>query len=221
MSTSAATQPSEKTIRRALSEFGLTANELQVSQIQKYIEMLLRWNEKLNLTAIRDPLEMLYRHFCESMFATVAVPVEKGRLADIGAGAGFPGLALKIIRPELQIFLIECDVKKATFLAEVTRHLELSDVRVMVTKYEELSEEITPLDFVCSRALGDFDAFLRWSGSARIAATSVILWVGTRDLEQIQKVEGWKWREPIPVPQSLRRVLLVGSRETEVGAPTN
>src|SRR5262249_19311321 len=142
-----------QTIRRALGEFQLTASDQQVEQIQQYMRILLAWNDKINLTAIRDPLEILYRHFCESMYAASAVPVENGRLADVGSGGGFPGLPLKIIRPQLQVFLIESNIKKATFLAEAIRELGLADTRVLVRRYEELSEEVAPLDFVCSRAL--------------------------------------------------------------------
>jgi 16S rRNA (guanine527-N7)-methyltransferase len=175
--------------------------------------VLLTWNEKMNLTAIRDPLEILNRHFCESMYAAGAVPVENGRLADVGSGGGFPGLPLKIMRPDLQVFLIESSIKKATFLAEVVRDLELTDARVLVGRYEELGEEVAPLDFVCSRALGEFAPFLEWARSERIAAKQVILWIGARDLPEIQKIRTWEWREPIPVPNSLRRLLLVGARK--------
>jgi 16S rRNA (guanine527-N7)-methyltransferase len=204
---------SAEIIRRALAEFQLSANDMQVLQIQQYIRVLLTWNEKMNLTAIRDPLEILNRHFCESMYAAVAVPVENGRLADVGSGGGFPGLALKIMRPDLQVFLIESSIKKATFLAEVVRDLELTDARVLVGRYEELGEEVAPLDFVCSRALGEFAPFLEWARSEQIAAKQVILWIGARDLPEIQKIRTWDWREPIPVPNSLRRLLLVGTRK--------
>ena len=204
---------SAEIIRRALAEFQLSANDIQVLQIQQYIMVLLTWNEKMNLTAIRDPLEILNRHFCESMYAAGAVPVENGRLADVGSGGGFPGLPLKIMRPDLQVFLIESSIKKATFLAEVIRDLELTDARVLVGRYEELGEEVAPLDFVCSRALGEFAPFLEWARSERIAAKQVILWIGARDLPEIQKIRTWEWREPIPVPNSLRRLLLVGARK--------
>src|ERR1700681_3091083 len=103
---------SQEIIQRAVHEFGLTATEQQVIRIQRYIALLLRWNEKINLTAIREPLEILYRHFCESMHASVVVPLERGRLADVGSGGGFPGLPLKIIRPTLEVFLVESNVKK-------------------------------------------------------------------------------------------------------------
>ena len=199
-------------IRRALEEFKLPTYDDQVLQIQQYIGILLAWNDKVNLTAIRDPLEMLYRHFCESMFAGISVPVENGRLADVGSGGGFPGLPLKILRPGLQVFLIESNLKKATFLLEVIRELGLKDTQVIVRRYEELGEELAPLDFVCSRALGEFPKFLDWAQSAQIAARQVILWIGANDLPAIQNIPTWNWREPIPVPNSLRRLLLVGTR---------
>src|SRR5712692_4417942 len=146
MTTPMPAPPSAAVIRRALAEFKIPAYDDQVLQIQQYIEILLHWNEKINLTAIRDPLEILYRHFCESMYAVDAVPVGNCRLADVGSGAGFPGIPMKILRPELDLCLIESNVKKATFLAEVTRELRLSEVKVLVRRYEELGEEVAPLD---------------------------------------------------------------------------
>src|SRR5258708_34193192 len=106
---------STETIRRALGEFQIAVNDSQVLQIQQYTNILLAWNEKMNLTAIRDPLEILNRHFCECIYAASTVPVEDGRLADVGSGAGFPGLPLKILRPELQVARIDSSVKKSTF----------------------------------------------------------------------------------------------------------
>jgi 16S rRNA (guanine527-N7)-methyltransferase len=200
-------------INKALREFQLQMSPEQVASIQKYMAMLLAWNEKMNLTAIRDPLEVLYRHFCESMYAAAAVPLGRGRLADVGSGGGFPGLALKIARPELQVFLIESNVKRATFLAEVVRELGLANARVLVSRYEELGDEIAPLDFVCSRALGEFDKFLGWARAERVAARQAILWVGGRDIDEVKRIEGWTWRESISVPHSLQRFLLVGSQQ--------
>jgi 16S rRNA (guanine527-N7)-methyltransferase len=218
MPTSPLAAPAAETIRRALGEFRITPDEQQVLYIQQYIKILLTWNEKVNLTAIRDPLEILYRHFCESMFAAVAVPLESGRLADVGSGAGFPGLALKILRPELHVSLIESNIKKATFLAEVIRELGLTNTRVLVGRYEQMAEDVAPLDYVCSRALGEFAAFLDWSASGHLGVKQVILWVGGRDLEEIRAVRQWEWNEPIPVPHSLRRFILVGKREETASA---
>ncbi len=213
MITTTPAPPSAAVIRRALGEFKLPAYDEQVLQIQQYIKILLTWNEKVNLTAIRDPLEILYRHFCESMYAAEAIPVEKGRLADVGSGGGFPGLPLKIIRPNLRVFLVESNLKKATFLAEVIRELGLKDTQVLVRRYEELHEEIAPLDYVCSRALGEFPSFLKWASSTETGARQVILWIGARDLPEIQRIDAWEWREPIQVPHSLQRLLLVGAKK--------
>ncbi len=213
MTTTSPASPSAAVIRRALGEFKLPAYDDQVLQIQQYIDILLTWNEKVNLTAIRDPLEILYRHFCESMYAADAVPLEHGRLADVGSGGGFPGLPLKILRPDLQVFLIESNIRKVTFLAEVIRELGLKGAQVLARRYEELGEEVAPLDYVCSRALGEFPTFLEWASSQQIAAKQVILWIGARDLPEIEKIRTWDWREPIQVPHSLRRLLLVGTRK--------
>jgi len=219
MSTPSSATVSVDTIRRVLGEFEMDLKDSQVLQIQRYMSILLLWNEKINLTAIRDPLEILSRHFGECMLAASAVPLEHGRLADVGSGAGFPGLPLKMIRPELQVVLIESNIKKATFLAEVIRELGLVNARVLVGRYEELGEEIAPLDFVCSRALGEFAPFLEWAHTEKVAAKQVVLWIGARDLPEIQKVQTWAWREPIPVPHSLRRLLLVGRRKADRTAP--
>jgi 16S rRNA (guanine527-N7)-methyltransferase len=210
MTTDAEKPISEETVRRALGEFKIPVDSNQVILIQQYIGTLMRWNEKLNLTAIRNPLEILYRHFCESMFAAGAIPVDKGRLADIGSGPGFPGIPLKIIRPELELCLVESNIKKGTFLAEVVRELQLSNSRVLISRYEELGEEVSPLDYVCSRAVGEFGPFLEWAGSEVVGARHVILWISGRDLEEARKSSQWEWREPILIPQSLQRYLLVG-----------
>jgi len=213
MTTNVPAPPSAAVIRRALGEFKLPAYDDQVLQIQQYMKLLLAWNEKINLTAIRDPLEILYRHFCESMYASVSIPVENGRLADVGSGGGFPGLPLKIIRPGLQVFLVESNIKKVTFLAEVIRELGLTGAQVLARRYEELGEEVAPLDYVCSRALGEFPGFLEWASSEQMATKQVILWIGARDLPEIQKIGNWDWQEPIQVPHSLRRLILVGSKK--------
>src|SRR5207245_11645971 len=92
MTPSAPAAPSVAVIRRALAEFKLPAYDNQVLQIEQYIEILLRWEEKISLTAIRDPLEILYRHFCESMYAAEAIPVQGGGLGDGGSEGRCPGV---------------------------------------------------------------------------------------------------------------------------------
>ncbi len=202
----------EDAVRRALERYGLSATPTQIEQIIAYISLLLVWNDKVNITAIHDPREILYRHFCESMLARTAVPIEKGRLADVGSGGGFPGLPLKIISPEIEVSLIESNTKRATFLAEVVRQLGLTGVRVLVQRYEDLGEEIAPIDFVCTRALGDYDQLLSWAGSSLLSVKTIVLWVGAAETPKLSGQRGWNWRQPVPVPDSLRRFLLIGDR---------
>jgi 16S rRNA (guanine527-N7)-methyltransferase len=204
---------SPEVIRRALGEFHIALDDKQVYKIQQYTSLLRHWNEKLNLTAIRDPLEILHRHFCESMFGAVAGKVEHGRLADIGTGPGFPGIPLKILKPDIQLFLVESNIKKGTFLAEVIRELELADARVLISRYEELSEELAPLDYVCSRAVGEFGPFLKWAASEQLSASRLLLWIGGRDLDEVRKSTHWEWEEPMLVPQSLRRYILGAKKQ--------
>src|SRR5215468_9629830 len=107
-----------------------------IAQLQTYLDLLLRWNARVNLTAIRDPEQIVTRHFGESLFAarvlrdagafdraTEASPT----LSDIGSGAGFPGIPIKLVEPQIPLTLIESQNKKATFLREVIRALELSE----------------------------------------------------------------------------------------------
>jgi 16S rRNA (guanine527-N7)-methyltransferase len=218
MTTPSTVPVSGETIRRALGAFQITVDDAQVVLVQRFMKILGHWNEKLNLTAIRDPLEILHRHFCESMFAASAVPVEFGRLADIGTGAGFPGIPIKIVRPEIELFLVESNIKKGTFLAEVLRDLELRNAKVLISRYEELGEELAPLDYVCARAVGDHGPLLNWAASPQLSASRLLLWVGGRDLDEIRRSSEWEWAEPIAVPQSLRRYILVGSKKPQPSA---
>ena len=108
-----------ESIQSWISPFYSELGGIQLDQIQKYISLLLLWNQKVSLTSIEDPQELVSRHFGESFFGAKFIENVGCRLADVGSGAGFPGLALKIALPELQVFLIEQDARKATFLNEV------------------------------------------------------------------------------------------------------
>ncbi len=121
---------SQMQICEALSPFGITPRGDQIVQISEYVQLLLKWNKSISLTSIVDPAEVVARHFGESMYAAKLLPVENCRLADVGTGAGFPGLALKIASPGIRLTLIESNKKKCAFLAEVVRTLEFTEVEI-------------------------------------------------------------------------------------------
>src|SRR6266851_4751312 len=169
---------SDEAIAQALALFNVAFTPALAESVRKYTDLLLLWNHKVNLTSITNPREVLARHFGESLFAASAVPIPTGRLADVGSGAGFPGLALKLLVPDLEVFLIESVMKKATFLLEVVRQLNLTGVKVVVSRYEDLRDTLAPLDFICARALGDHGQLLDWARYNLNLAGKVVLWLG-------------------------------------------
>ena len=96
-----------------------------ISQLAVYLDLLTKWNARTNLTSVRDPREIVQRHFGESLFAARHLPASSRTLLDLGSGAGFPGLPIAILRPHLQVTLAEAHQKKASFLREVARTLQI------------------------------------------------------------------------------------------------
>ena len=198
----------QPTVRELLAGYGVGLSDDQASAIQSYIALLLLWNQKINLTSVTEPRQILERHFGESMFAAQVVPMRRGRLADVGPGAGFPGLALKIACPELDIILIEPNLKKGAFLAEVCRLLQLRGVEIVRNRLENLKVSQGYADFVTARAVGGFPRLLAWSRSVLSSNGRLLLWLGADDAVALSRASGWTWSEPVPIPKSRRRVLL-------------
>jgi 16S rRNA (guanine527-N7)-methyltransferase len=200
------------TVQATLKPYGVTASDLLCDQIRTYIDLLLRWNQKTSLTTITDPAEILRFHFGESLFAAGTVPIRHGRLADVGSGAGFPAVPIRMVSESLGVILVESNQKKATFLAEVVRELYLKNVDVHRSRMNDVDLTQEKVDFVSARALGIDDDFLKWSQSALNSDGSVVLWLGAADASGISQNTGWKWSDPIRIPQSDRRVILRGSK---------
>jgi 16S rRNA (guanine527-N7)-methyltransferase len=127
-------------------------------QLSTYLDLLLKWNARTNLTAIRDPEEIVRRHFGESLFAGRHLPTETRTLLDFGSGAGFPGLPIQLLRPELAVTLAESQNKKATFLREAVRTLGLK-TEVWAARVEDMAPE-RRFEVVAMRAVDNMDAAL-------------------------------------------------------------
>jgi len=197
-------------IREQLAPFGISPSAEQASQIREYIRLLLLWNRSINLTAITDPIEIIVRHFGESMYASNLLPVENCRLADVGSGAGFPGLAVKIAHPSIQLLLIESNKKKCAFLSEVVRANGLSAVEILPERFEEMRPDHIHANIVTSRALGRFKELIRWSRNALADRGHMVLWVGSDDSTRIARTGGWTWQPPSRIPESRGRFILIG-----------
>jgi len=181
-------------------------------KIQKYIALLGKWGAKMPLTSIRDPEEIVCFHFGESIFALSEGDIRNGRLADVGSGAGFPGLAIKLVNPSLPISLIEPNRKKCAFLNEVIRSLELENTRVLSSNFKSSGIEPRSVSYITSRALGKSDLLLDWAHSKLKQEGSALLWVGGDDLKPIQSKSGWDWAAPALIPGTRQRFLLRGSK---------
>ena len=201
---------SDAQIAEILRPYGVSVDVGLCNQIRTYIALLLKWNATVSLTTVTDPVEICRFHFGESIFAASAVDVRGGRLADVGSGAGFPGLPLRMASPAITLTLIESNARKAAFLSEVVRSLELEGVEVFRGRMEDHKPD-KPYDWVTARALGQHDNLLRWAKGNLTGSGKVVLWVGEDDANRISQTPEWEWRRPILIPGSKRRFLLVGS----------
>jgi 16S rRNA (guanine527-N7)-methyltransferase len=205
----------DELIVSTLSPFRVQLTTGQIAKIQEYIRLLLKWNQSVSLTSVVDPVEILARHFGESMFICCLMPVGKCRLADIGSGAGFPGLAVKIACPELRLTLIESNKKKCAFLSEVVRALELENVEVMPIRFEEVLVIPDFAQVITARAVGGFSDILRWAKTALARRGHVILWLGGEDSTKVSSAPGWIWTPTVKIPESQRRFVLIGRPRLE------
>jgi 16S rRNA (guanine527-N7)-methyltransferase len=202
--------PAKRLVFEVVGAYGIALSETQIEKIQIFIGLLLLWNQKLSLTTITDHREILGRHFGESFFASRIIDFGSSRLADVGSGAGFPSLALKIISPELQVFLIEQHTKKCVFLNEAIRLLDMSDARVIRSAYEVLPPEQANFDFIAARALGNHKNVLNWAQSRLGPDGRVALWLGSGDAAKIMTLSDWNWDQPHPIPNTRNNVILTG-----------
>jgi len=203
---------SNENISELLEPYGFAANQSMIIGIRKYISLLLRWNDRVSLTTVTDPAEIVKFHFGESLFAINSVPIVDGRLADVGSGAGFPGLPLAMANPFIHVTLIESETKKATFLSEAVRELALSNVSVFRGRMDDVPISPFGFEFITARALGRHKDLVKWSSERLSDDGKILLWLGESDAINISSYAPWQWDPPIHIPGSKQRFLLVGAR---------
>jgi 16S rRNA (guanine527-N7)-methyltransferase len=183
----------------------------QLAQVSAYLDMLLKWNSKINLTAVREPEEIVTRHFGESFFAARHLfPTRDFSMTaiDVGSGPGFPGVPLKIWNPALSLTLIEANQKKAVFLREVIRSLQLGCVDVLNQRAEAVGAKA---DLVSLRAVEQFEDTVLIASRLLEDNGTLALLIGAAQVERAQRLlPGLRWDSPISIPLSRNRVLLIG-----------
>lgn len=128
----------------------------QLQQFERYADLLIEWNEKFNLTSITGREDIYVKHFYDSILPSLYRDL-KGSLADVGSGAGFPGIPLKIMYPDLEVTLIEPTGKRCTFLNEVISQLSLDKITVVNMRSEDYARENVRFDFVTARAVAELN----------------------------------------------------------------
>ncbi len=196
-------------IAALLTPFRVTPTPAQLDSISTYIDILRRWNARMNLTAVRDPEHIVTRHFGESLFAALHL-LPSPDLLDVGSGAGFPGLPVKILSPETRVTLIEANHKKATFLREVIRALRLTAIDVFPGRAEDFASTAS---LVTLRAVERFESVLPHALGLLPPGGRAGLLIGQAQVEKARTLApSMTWTAPITIPGSTNRVLLVGHK---------
>jgi 16S rRNA (guanine527-N7)-methyltransferase len=174
----------------------------QVDALYAHFEILMRWNQKLNLTSIRDPEEVVIRHYCECLLFGAGLPADSGAsVVDVGSGAGFPGVPIAVLRPDCRVTLLESHQRKGVFLGESTRALE--NVRVLAARAEAVD---STFDWVVSRAVrGETVVSLMPKLGANIG-----LMISDSDFEQLRTGPSVTWDRTQRIPWSEHQLCVYG-----------
>ena len=158
----------------------MTAKPIPDETIDRYIELLVFWNRRINLTAVRAPDEIRARHFDESLSAVPHVPTSARTLVDVGSGAGFPGAVIALARPDLQVTLVESNHKKAAFLEAVRREVPVPNMAVRAARIETVADRF---DVATSRATLALPEWLALGARLVVPGGTVIGFEGSQQVD--------------------------------------
>lgn len=175
--------PLEPGLRQGLQKLGLLLGDAQIGQLLSYLDLIKKWTKVYNLTAVRDPAEMLTHHLLDSLaviaplrrqLAAMGLAEQSVRLLDVGSGAGLPGAVISICCPDITVHCVDTVGKKAAFIQQVAVSLKLPNLRGIHARVESLTDRY---DVVSSRAFASLLDFVTWSGAA-LAEQGV--WMGMK-----------------------------------------
>jgi 16S rRNA (guanine527-N7)-methyltransferase len=224
----------------------LSLSSVQLEQISMYIDLLIRWNSRVNLTAVRTPEQIVTRHFGESLFAAHHLFPKSGanaqlpecdaasnpdrspatersttpltaadtpiELMDIGSGAGFPGLPIKIWSPQTSIALVESNHKKATFLREMIRALDLKGIKVLPQRAQDVPS--SSAGTITLRAVEHFSDILPVAVRLLVPGGRLALLIGVSQLPEAQGTHPTlSWSTPVPLPNTKATLLAIARKK--------
>jgi len=202
-------------VEQTMRSCGLETSPLLVQAVIHYVEMLQKWNLKINLTGLRTVSEILQTHFAESFWAARQLTAGDTPVLDVGSGAGFPGLALKLYRPELTVYLLEPRKKRAAFLSAIRSELGLRQVTILNKTLEDCRPEDFPVrpSVVTLRALGEIERLTRLGLPFLSEHGRIVLFLTSHQVEPIVvRLPEIDWSEPVPIPWTREKALLMGRR---------
>jgi len=207
----------ESGVRALLKPFQLELSSSQIGKLLAYLDLLLRWNRKINLTSIRTDEECVTRHFGESLYLARWIKLQ-GNLLDIGSGAGFPGLALRIAFPDLATTLLEPVAKKRAFLKEAARVCGVSKVDVRPERLEDYAcqSSVAIYDTITARAVGHFDSLVPQALNLIKPEGRICLWIGQNQGQSLLESSALvQWGPQIAMPIGREREIWVGTRKPD------
>ena len=202
-------------LKQGLKELGLVASYDKINAFMTYLSELKKWNKAYNITAVKKDGDIVVKHFLDSLLYLKALPESGIRIADIGSGGGFPGVPLKIIRPEMEVYLIEPSRKKCAFLRHIVRQLRLKNTEVIEKRIEEvrINQELSePVDVAVSRALFDISKFVRKTAAIVKEGGVLVLNKGPRIKEELKALKDIRYElltVKLPLSQITRYILVV------------
>jgi 16S rRNA (guanine527-N7)-methyltransferase len=213
---------------RETAVFGFTLSQDQIRQFEQYQTLLLDWNQRMNLTAIREPRQIQQRHFLDALSCVLVTGELNGRsLIDVGTGAGFPGLPLKILFPDLRLTLVESVAKKTRFLEAVVAELGLSAVTILPERVELLGQDVAhraQYDWAAARAVAELRVLVEYLLPLCRVGGAVLAQKGASAVQEVSAAEkaiallGGTVRQiyPVNLPQREETHYLVVVEKTAV-----
>jgi len=202
-------------LRNGLKKLGLTVRDELISAFMMFLSELKRWNRAYNLTGLKKDEDIVIKHFLDSLLYLRAIPDGEIKVADIGSGAGFPGIPIKIIRPEIEIYLIEPTKKKSAFLRHITRQLSLNKTEVIEKRIEEVraNQELSfSVDVAISRALFSIKEFIKKASYILKPGGTLILNKGPKVKEELKTLGNMRYElldVALPLSQITRHIIVV------------
>lgn len=166
---------------------GCPLDDAQADRLLGYLDLLARWNKVYNLTALREPAQMLTHHLLDSL--AVLPHVRAGRLLDVGSGAGLPGIPLALARPGMHVTMLDASNKKASFMQQAIIELGLKNAEALHTRVEDLKPEL-PFDQIVSRAFSDLSEFVRLTGHLLAPGGEWLAMKGLYPNEELAQLKG-------------------------------